>query len=355
MKKQKILKICILLIVIIIPLIAAGIVGNYSTNRYTNDKKTETLQNFVNQELLSGLNTTEERMELNIKLRNYYYNTKPIYSTEYKNEDGEVLFKFDLYQTLSIVQSSSTEEEKYTAKYDMYAYNVNYTLLKEMFNGKVQNKEQLEKNAGPKLVINFYPTEELKEEQQLLKDNESGETYNGYVLTYDVSNQEIPVMDYNSQPEKRADNEEYYRVQHDIFREAQMEKESKNAFKNGIGYITISATFAYTDDDGVAYVYNLNENLIDGEKIENFYISGEDLKVEDFEKGYLSASNDDKYAALGFDSWVFKKYVWWQALIAYVVAALIMTGFYFAFTYEEENVKAKGKKNKKQVANAKKK
>ena len=79
------------------------------------------------------------------------------------------------------------------------------------------------------------------------------------------------------------------------------------------------------------------------------------MKGEDYEKGWREAGVRDTLNNAGYNGWLFAHYIWWQALIAYVVAALIMTGFYFAFTYEEENVKAKGKKNKKQVANAKKK
>ena len=334
MKKGKII---ILAISILVTILATTFVGVYSYNRYDPDVDENYLSEFKSKELLPGLITTEQRIDYYRKFNNYYYEKEPVLSQEIKDEKtGEVICVLDIYRTLTQNQNSETKEMEYIIKYEMFAHQVNYTYLKNAFKGTIDDEDIIFKKNNPALVVNFYPTAELKSEEALLNNTEAVLDNNGKLKTG------IAIYDYKSNPEK--DGENPYLVQLNYFRETNL-TDSKALFDDK-AYVAVTAQLPITvQEDGydADYTKTLNYNLFEGE-IENFVLKGTELNKEDMQEGIFGNSTREKYAKVGYNSWVIKRYVWWQALIALVVSGLIMTGFYAAFTYEEPQPKKKGKR-----------
>ena len=336
MKKGKII---ILAISILVTILATAFVGVYSYNRYDPDINEDYLSEFKSKELLPGLITTEQRIDYYRTFNNYYYEKEPVFSQEIKDEKtGTVICVLDIYRTLTQNQNSETKEMEYIIKYEMFAHQVNYTYLKNAFKGTVDDEEIINKSKNPALVVNFYPTAEHNSEEALLNATEAVLDNSGSLKTG------IAIYDYKSTPENDGANK--YLVQLNYFRETNLT--ANKALFNGKGYITVTAQLPISVLEGEYesdYTKTLDYNLFEGE-IDNFELDRTNLSKDDMEEGIFGNTTREKYAKVGYNKWVIKKYVWWQALIALVVSGLIMTGFYAAFTYEEPQLKSKKRTRK---------
>ena len=116
-----------------------------------------------------------------------------------------------------------------------------------------------------------------------------------------------------------------------------IDSNNRARFANG-AYITVDAIISV---DGANYDYDLTPTT---NKIENFPFASKDLDLTSYKEGFYGDVKKIKIDnLLTYNQYIFKKYVWWQCLIALFVLGGIMTLFYFTFTYEEK----KPLKNKK--------
>lgn len=344
---MKKIKIIVLSIAIVIILVVTGVVVSYSMKRYAPDSandNTEYLQQFMNEQVVDkltedgtfGEDLTEKRIKANLDLSNYYYTAEPVYSTEYKDlETDEKVFKFAIYRALVKNQNSETKEVEWNVKYEMYVYSINYEYLTEKFSAMYDDKEIVSKGNTPKFIVNFYP-EKAKDAGKYLLESTDSE------LSQDATTT-LALYDYSSNPTKK--DGEYYRVQSNFFRENTMNSSHAKYFKDNKGYLTLSVKLEVndSDDDGSG---NKEITFIENQEITDFVLDGTTIDTNTMAQGSYDADVATRYYNLGYKSWIIKKYVWWQGLIAFVASGLIMTGFYFAFTYEEPVQKGK-KKNKK--------
>ena len=202
---------------------------------------------------------------------------------------GEVICVLDIYRTLTQNQNSETKEMEYIIKYEMFAHQVNYTYLKNAFKGTIDDEDIIFKKNNPALVVNFYPTAELKSEEALLNNTEAVLDNNGKLKTG------IAIYDYKSNPEK--DGENPYLVQLNYFRETNL-TDSKALFDDK-AYVAVTAQLPITvQEDGydADYTKTLNYNLFEGE-IENFVLKGTELNKEDIKNLstiYHTSRHDEK-------------------------------------------------------------
>ena len=314
-------KLIILIITILIPLTGSVLIGVYSYNRYNPEEYTE-LQSDFKSDLVAGKITTESRIELYRQLESYYFEKDPIY-TKKVELDGEELFSFSLYRNFSVLYDSETEESTYEIKYEIYFYNVNYTKLKDEFKKNFPDDSSIvDKYSTPYFEVGIYPTEEMEEDENIL-DETSGASISGGTS--------IVLYDYESNPEMNGDTP--YRVQVVTFKERNLSSALKKLFDGENAYITVDAKISRTISGEEPY-YSTLEDLV-AEKVSGFKVYADDFDVKSYEKGWREASARDTLNNAGYNKWLFKHYIWWQALIALVIFSIIMVGFYFAFTYDE--------------------
>lgn len=314
-------KLIILIITILIPLTGSVLIGVYSFNRYNPEVYTDLESDFMT-ELVAGKITTESRIDLYRQLECYYLEKDPIY-TQTVEIDGVEVFTFSIYRSFSVLYDKDTEQSSYEIEYEFYFYNVNYTKLKEEFKGNFPDDSSLvDKYSEPYFEVSIYPTAEKNEDENIL-DETLGASVSGGTS--------IALYDYKSNPEKS--NEKPYRVQVVSFKERNLSSALKKMFDGENAYITIDAKISRTISGEEPY-YSTLENLVE-EKVSDFKVYAADFDVESYTEGWREAGVRDTLNNAGYNKWLFKRYIWWQSLIALVIFSIIMVGFYFAFTYEE--------------------
>lgn len=315
-------KLILLIITILIPITGAVLIGVYSYNRYNPEVYTE-LETEFKADLVTGVVTTESRIDLYRKLESYYYEEDPIY-TKKVEIDGEEVFSFSIYRGFSVLYNQETKEYSYEIKYEVYFYNVNYTKLQNEFKKNFPDDPSLvDKYSEPYFEIAIYPSEEMNEDENLL-DELSGTSVSGST--------NIAIYDYNSIPETNGDKP--YRVQIVTFRERNLSNAIKKLFDGDNAYITVDAKIKKNvSGEDEAYYSTLEDLAV--EKVNDFKVYAADVDVETYTQGWREAGVRDTLKNAGYDKWLFKNYIWWQSLIALVIFSIIMAGFYFAFTYEE--------------------
>ena len=314
MKKRNLI---VLMISIIVTLLGTFLVGNYSYKRYDPQVYKDVYEEFYH-DYYGGLITTKDRIKAYRNLENYYYDESPIYEKEVKDEEGDTLFVIQIYRNLAEIQNNDTKEIELKTKYEMFVYKINHTKIKKMFEQYFDDTTIVHKAGDPIFVVNFYPTEEYNKEEALLNQGESD-------LKTDIAY--ITLYDYESNPTLNGENP--YISQMNFFRESHL-KESKELFENNIGYLSVDVKIKIDDE-----TERTLKNSLLRDKVEGLVLDGRKLDESEMTEGAREGSVRDQLANVGYNQWLIKKYVWWQAGIAFVVVGLIMTGFYFAFTYEE--------------------
>lgn len=360
-------KLIILIISIVITLIGTAVIGVYDYNVWYNpegknstqlqgDYKTYLIEKTVEIEGKTDIEKTESRISLYRKLENYLYSSEPIFE-QVKEYKGQELFKVVVYKNI-FWKFNGTEKELDHYRYEVFLYNVNYTAIKNMFKEMSVPEDDtiVDKAEDPKFVVNFYPNADYKAEEALIADTTynttykttlyDGETMMGYTMSNTTT---LNLYDYGSTPQKNENDSVYY-VRSFVFYDYTF---SDNASLFDEGFLTINALLETNQSNETLY-YTLSESLVK-EEVEGFTFDSEEIKTEEYNQGFISdegarktLNNVDIDGVLSYDGWVFTRYLWWQCLIAFVVFGLLMTGFYFTFTYEEKGTtKIKKKKSNK--------
>ena len=372
-------KIIVLSISILVTLVGTFLLGLYdfkvwlspngkNATTITSEYRSYVVEEFVdfaNNE--TPLQNTLSKIELGRLLSNYKFGEEPIYhkETEY--------FTIDIYQNQFWYVNSSYEQELEHYRYEVFIYNVNYELLRERFGEQsVPGKSTVDSADYPYFIINFYPNEEYDESEALIspKVDSSGneidstipiKLYNDEKLigTKFNSSTSIALFDYSSNPTKQ-DNGEVFRVNslslYDystiVGGDSTYYNDNRDLFDNG-GYVKVDAVLT-VDDKGTKFNYTLSESIIK-DKVEAFTLDTSKISSIEFKDGFQTSSNAGETiknikidGVKTYNSWIVGKYLWWHCLIAFAVLGLVMTGFYFIFTYEEKgNSKKKSQKRKK--------
>lgn len=319
-------KILVLIFSILIPLTAAVAIGFYGYNvRYLPSANTSILgefQRYMNE----GIITSEERIENYRKMENYYYEEDPIFKKDITNEEGEKLMTLAVYRNLCIYQPKLDAEPTLKTLFEVFAYNINYDLIKEYF--YLDDMTVIEEAGMPTLEVTFTPTNG-KEEFTITLANRSN----------------VVIPDYKSVPE--WDDEETKTrnyVQSQIFREY----ETSNTLKkfSDDANITVKATIKVENEDETTTTLEADKPIAE-EYIADFKHKGEDIDETTLGKGYREASVDETYYNAGFKGWLFKNYIWWQALIGFVLVGLVTGSFALIYFGEEQKSKQQPKKKRK--------
>ena len=321
---NKIFKIVILMITILVPIICMVGIGAYSYNRYDPEVNTDLDVEFKREITTQHGGSTLERIQLYRKFESYYYEEDPIFVKDVEL-DGEKIYTIALYRSFSVINDPNEGTSGYATRYDLFIYNVNYTKLLNELKKQFQDNSLVYDYSDPNFIVNFYPTDELDKENALF--GEDGRETNNNVAT-------IVLYDVNSTPQLKG--EVPYHVHRVLIRENQISKSLIKAFTEGKAYMTVDAQVYKDYQEGEeTQRYSKTITTLDGEKIDDFVLEASKFDVEKYEKGWREAGVRDTLNNAGYKNWIFKKYIWWQALLALVISSAIMVGFYFAFTYQE--------------------
>ena len=168
------------------------------------------------------------------------------------------------------------------------------------------------------------------------------------------SSTDLSLFDYSSTPTKGKGGDVFYVNFLAIYdyssfvgNDDRLFNDNRDLFNNG-AYVKVDAILQI-EDKTEQISYKLNQSLLE-DKVEDFTFDAKKISSIDFKDGFKQSSNTEstikniKIEGLKtYNSWVVGKYLWWHCLCAFAVLGLVMTGFYFIFTYEE---KGKIKKKK---------
>lgn len=372
-------KIIVLSISILVTLVGTFLLGLYDFNVWLNpDGKNSTkmiseYRTYLVQEVIdfgnneTPLENTKEKIDLNRVLSNYKYSSDPIY-----HNDNEY-FSIDIYLNQFWHANSSTNEIEYNhLRYEVFIYNVNYDLLKEKFSEQsLPGRKTVASANYPYFVINFYPNEEYNVDEAM-KSPKVDSTGNEIDTTAPIilyngdkvqgckfgSSTTLNLFDYTSTPAKNMNNEEFqvnflaiYDYSTFVGNDEQLYNDNRNLFTEG-GYVKVDSILEINDNnEKINYV--LKDSLLK-DKVEGFTFDTTKIEDNDFHDGFVQSSSVGQTiksvqldGVKSYNAWAVSKYLWWHCLCAFAILALIMTGFYFIFTYEEKGrMKKKSKKGK---------
>ena len=357
-------KLIILIISIVMTLAGTAIIGVYDYNvwynptgknatQLTSDYKTYLIEKTVEIEGKTDIEKTESRIKLYRQLENYLYSEEPIF-VETVSRDNINLFKIAVYKNVFWKINSDNETEFDHYRYEVFIYDVNYTEIKNLFKQmRVPEDDKIVDEAeDPQFIVNFYPTADYDVEDALITDTDrnvtyktelyDGETIMGYTMS---SASSLNLFDYSSTPQKNEDDEVYYVRTFVVYDYTYTE----NVSLFDEGFIQIDALLETNQEEKKNYI--LEESLLKT-KVNGFTFERDEINTNDYLQGFISnndiretLNNVDIEGVLSYDGWVFTRYLWWQCLIAFVVCGLLMTGFYFTFTYEEKGTTKSKRKN----------
>ena len=372
-------KIIVLSISILVTLVGTFLLGLYDFNVWLNPngknstKMISEYRSYLVQEVIdfgnneTPLENTKEKIDLNRVLSNYKYSEEPIYHNE--ND----CFTIDIYLNQFWHANSSTNEIEYDhIRYEVFIYNVNYDLLKEKFSEQsLPGKKNVATAQYPYFVINFYPNNEYNTEEAMKspKVDSSGNEIDttAPIILYDGeklqgckfgSSTTLRLFDYSSTPIKNMNNEEFevnflaiYDYSTFVGNDDYLYNDNRDLFTDG-AYVKVDAVLEI-NDKGETFNYVLKEGLLE-DKVDGFTFDTTNISDNDYHDGFVQSSsvgdtikNVQMEGVKSYNSWVVGKYLWWHCLCAFAVLGLIMTGFYFIFTYEEKGKIKKKKSYKK--------
>lgn len=333
-------KVIKLLILIIIPLVAALITGLYGYNRYKDsfyryymDQASNT--NTVDR-LISHLKFSEEFLEYEKTEDGYDF----FYDDEVTNEYGK-LFDF------SIIRSNYTiKDEPYTndrgtvvGKKDAYyvtyhyvIYNVNYDLLAKTLDPSNEHKLEMEVVPAIEFRLVDKNDEEINMDFIMSTLNQATvETYNANVYDYGYSPEKDSngkyLNGFNSQTNKPFPMLLKYYV---------MKDQALDSFGSEITMkINIKSMWDNEDGDDVSEeVKSIDFSNLLSHKLINKKDSAAKEEILNFKKVF----NEDIYKA-GYNKYAFGQYIWWECLIAIVLFEVVCAAFVIVWNAEEEETK----------------
>ncbi len=316
-------KIIILIISILIPLIAAVAISLYGVNyRYVPSANTTVLSEFLS-DMNRGIVDCEGRIKNYRKMENYYYEEEPILKKDINNEEGKRILTVAVYRNLCIYKPTANVEEKLKTLFEVFVYNVNYDLVKSYF--KLDDMEIIEKAEMPTFTVTFTPTNG-KEEFTIELRNRSN----------------VVIPDYDSVPEYANETTKTRNyVQSNVFREYETTN-TLSTFSDDAN-ITIKASISVTNADKTTTSIEADKPIAE-EYIADFNHKGEEMDEKQLKVGYRESSVDATYKNAGYYKWLVKRYLWWEALIAFLLTGVITGTFYLVYVSEENSKKTKKKR-----------
>jgi len=332
---NRVFKVILLIIVILVPIACTIGIGVYGFNRYDPQENTDLDIEFKKELMLETDGSTLGRIDLYRQLETYYYQEEPIFLKDVEYE-GEKIYTVAIYRSFGVVADPNAGTSEYATRYDMFIYNVNYTKILDELKKQFEDNSLVNEYSDPTFIVNIYPTADLDSENALY--SEDGQETNNTLAS-------ITMYDVDSTPALK-DGKPYY-VQRVLIRGNKFSKSIIKAFESGKAYLSIEAQ-VYKDftEDEESQRYSKKITTLEGQEFDGFILDVSKFDVEggDFVKGWRESGVRETLNNAGYNKWIFKKYLWWQSLLALVISSAIMTGFYFAFTYQEP---AQTKKRKK--------
>lgn len=326
MKKNLIKKYIILFFVIMLPLTAAFLMGNYSYRSEKlgqgpwYDKYRQTFFEF------EGDFTTREKihrtMKYGLNSHYYLYDETPLYSETVQNDDEEDLFILEIYRALYQIREDNELIDRVEYLYTIY--NVQYRKLRDAFVVDIGAREQIENANVPEISINVY---------EILDNSQDGRM--GMVV---MSQMMQVVPDYDADFDFKQGYSGHKR------------KDTDELVKCPLGFHRITET-DWSGKIRCEIIVSVKEVL--DEKDEPITTKVIEIELEDYHsnpenvtKNTLTKSYMQDLVNSDYFKWVFSHYLWWVSLIAFAIVGFITFSFYLAWL-AEENQKNTNKRTRK--------
>lgn len=321
----------VLTIAILIPLLAAYLVGSYGYNSEKFGQKAWKNEFSVEYLTFEDEYTTKDKieryMEFGVNNQYHIYDLNPVYEKEIKSADDKKLFDFLVYRVVYKLKIDDVEQDR--LQYVFFYYNVQYQNIRDLFDADESLRREINSANVPTFVSTI--TEILDDEVE--EPNSRGITQ--------IPEDSISIPDYDADVDfksgKKADEDS------DI-------KEGDSLVKVFIGFVPVrdvNVSKKYTiqinalinsilDDTGTSLTNEIAEFEIELEP------NPENVDYSNYLKSHMQDLNN-----AGYFGWVFKNYLWWISLIAFAAVGLITGSFYLVYVSEERRIMNETQKIKK--------
>jgi len=320
----------ILFLVILIPLLAAYLVGNYGYQSekfgqgvWKDEYQTEFLS-FGGEEF-----TTEQKLDKFIKFginsQYYMYDETPIFSQEIK-DNNEDLFTVEIYR--AIYKYTVDKQPVDRVQYLFFIYNVQYLEIQDIFNADSGLQKEIEESNVPDLSIKLY---------ELLENDEIGENRSVLITESKVVPDYDADVDFKSGRIAGSVDDEVVEGDELVYVVAGFSSLTDIDWSNKTK-VEINATVKGIKDDNNTDI----STVVTSFTLDDFKSDPEKVDTSEFVSSYKQNLANADY--LG---WVFKNYLWWIGLTTVLAIGLITGSFYLVYRAEEENNKYSNKHSKK--------
>ncbi|HNZ49970.1 MAG TPA: hypothetical protein PK087_00745 [Bacilli bacterium] len=321
----------ILLVVIMLPLLAAYLVGRYG---YYSEKfgqgswKREFVQDYLT---FADTGTTEEQIDkflkYGINTQYHSYDLVPIYSVQAKNDDNKDLFKIKIYRSLYITTVAGEKVDR--VQYLYFIYDIQYLQIREEFGGDSALQREIEEADVPALSVYVY---EVNDDDTIVeKDYPSKVAQVDSKLIYDQGADVDYINGKNQDPSKPPITADlnYIYVGFDPMLDVDWSTKTKIEI--------IAAVKGVTDNDNEDIKTTVFEQILT-----NYECHPEAIDQTDFVASYQQKPDN-----MGYSTWVFGHYLWWIGLITFVACGFITGSFYVVYLSEEQKQQNKNLKKAK--------
>lgn len=287
------------IIAIIIPILAAAFIANYSYNwRVYRDEFRE--------EYLHKENTSEKSLDRYIEFDSYLFEKEPFINYAYTDEEGNVLFNFKVFRTLSL-----DGDEPTIVSYKFFIYNIDYEKLIHLTHDNVK--------PGTERQVYFKMTVAAEEEEPRT-----------------IRFQDSILNDLDAEPKFNSKGEKtFYKIKQITL------TLNPEDFPTSGQIILYEGELKYDRETGELNPED-SENYTEFARIDfsDFTFEAADLDTDDFVEGL----HRDILKA-GYGKHIFKTKMWWQVILTLLVTGIITFSFFFVWDYEqrENNQSKRGK------------
>lgn len=338
MKKGLISKLIKMCIVVLIPLLASVGVGfygyEYYQDRFFDHYMEQASDENTEDRLISYLSFINEKLDYSKEGENYKFYVKEKVS----NEHGD-LFTFSIIRGAEIIFEDYENKigtvigkrDNYYLTYYFAIYDVNYEAL----------AKTLDPSGEHKLVYTELPKLYVTVEDAKNEENALGFDMTTVAQVTGESNLAI-VYDYGYSPEKDSNGKQLNAGNPTSMRYYVLDAKSLKDFSNDVK-ITVDVKSNYAGDDQVE-----DEQVYELEKADfysNKTVQADEELKKMVKKGFDTVYNEDIFKA-GYTKFVFGKYIWWEALLTFVLVEIVCASFVLVWNAEEEKEAQKSKKKK---------